>query len=141
MEHIENKSHIFGKGITVIFVIVRGFFSRATGFHFVFGNLDCETKISQAGENSEAGRAPYFKDVSVDFILLLKVWGDFRAPFAEFKLAKAKISQAGQNHSLLWPNIIWPNIKNDCNRKTHHFGKMEQIENTQEEKPRLRALE
>ena len=28
-------------------------------------NLDCETNISQAGEKSEAGRAPYFKCVLV----------------------------------------------------------------------------
>ena len=32
------------------------------------GNLDCETKISQAGEKTEAGRAPYFEFVSIVFI-------------------------------------------------------------------------
>ena len=32
------------------------------------GNLDSETKISQVGEKSEAGRAPYFKLVSIVFI-------------------------------------------------------------------------
>ena len=32
------------------------------------GNLDCETMISQAEENSEAGRAPYFEFVSIVFI-------------------------------------------------------------------------
>ena len=32
------------------------------------GNLDCETKISQAGETSEAGKAPSFECVSIIFI-------------------------------------------------------------------------
>ena len=32
------------------------------------GNLDYETNISQAGEKSEADRAPYFELVSIVFI-------------------------------------------------------------------------
>ena len=46
--------------------------------------------------------------------MTLNVWADFRGPFAEFKLAKHKISQAGQNRSLPWPNIMWANVKNHC---------------------------
>ena len=56
--------------ITVNFLYSAFIFSWALGFDFVFGYLDCERKISQAGENSEAGRTPYSKCVSVYFIWL-----------------------------------------------------------------------